>query len=104
MFRFDPDLPELVKNHRPRHSVTYPTHLKCDGYVYEMDPRYLEAPLAKRSNGGLVENVVPSAFLYLHCRNGAIRTNLTAENALSGPTPPAGYVRVCRVRRVFCHT
>jgi hypothetical protein len=57
---------KLVKNHRARHSMTYSAHLKSDGYFHEMAARQLEAPLAERGNRGLIKNVVPSAFEYLH--------------------------------------
>jgi len=45
--------PKLVKNHRARHSVTDPAHLKSDGYSHEMAARQLEAPLAKRKRSRL---------------------------------------------------
>ena len=57
---------KLVKNHRARHSVTYPAHLKSDGYSHEMAARQLEVPLAERSDRGLIKNIVPSAFEYLY--------------------------------------
>ena len=93
-----------IKNHRPRHSVTHAAHRKSDGHSLDIGAQHLEAPLAERSNHEL--RPVP--------RNPVLFSPSTDTQVPSGrssrPNIPysgltlASYLRVFRIRCVFCYT